>query len=151
MLTGKYNAYKSNRGFTLIEALVSLLVFSIGLMGIAGLQMTSLRSSTSAHWHSQATWLAYEMSDRMRANQLGVDNGDYDLVDTASPPSDPGCMLTGCTPTQMSDLDKYDWSLSIDNLPNGVGTVVRNNNQFTITITWDEANGQTNFAMTVEI
>src|SRR5262249_56408603 len=56
------------RGFTLIEALVALLVLSIGLLGVAALQLTSLRSNPSSSFRSQATLLAYDVVDRMRAN-----------------------------------------------------------------------------------
>jgi type IV pilus assembly protein PilV len=65
------------RGFTLIEAMVALLVLSIGLLGVAGLQLTSLRSNTSSSYRSQATFLAYDIADRMRANRQAAMAGSY--------------------------------------------------------------------------
>ena len=57
-------------GMTLIETLVALLVLSIGLLRCrAALQMTSLRNNHAAHTRSQATALAYDIADRMRANR----------------------------------------------------------------------------------
>ncbi len=57
------------RGFTLVEALVALLALSIGLLGIAGMQLTGMRANMSAGWRSQATYLGYDIIDRMRANR----------------------------------------------------------------------------------
>ena len=61
---------KCNAGFSMMEVLVSALVLSIGLLGLAGLHVTSIRSSHSSFYRSQATLLAYEIADRMRANPL---------------------------------------------------------------------------------
>ncbi len=58
-------------GFTLVEALVALLAPSIGLLGVAGLQLSGLRNNLSAAWRSQATYLSYDIIDRMRANRDG--------------------------------------------------------------------------------
>lgn len=57
-------------GISLIEMLIALLVLSFGLLGMAGLQTYSLRNNTSAYQRSQATMLAYDIVDRMRANRL---------------------------------------------------------------------------------
>ncbi len=59
---------KTNTGFTLIEVLIAMLVLAVGLLGLAGLQATSLRNNQSAYNRSQATQLAYDLADRMRAN-----------------------------------------------------------------------------------
>ena len=59
----------SQRGTTLVETLVALLVLSIGLLGVAALQLTSLRNNRSAHLRSQAQVMAYDITDRMRANR----------------------------------------------------------------------------------
>lgn len=67
-----------NRGFTLIEVLVALLILSVGLLGIAGMQTLSLQMNVSARQSSQATFLAYDIIDRMRANKSAALNGDYD-------------------------------------------------------------------------
>ena len=61
-----------NAGFTLIEVLIAMLVLAVGLLGLAGLQATSLRNNQSAYNRSQATQLAYDIADRMRANSAGI-------------------------------------------------------------------------------
>lgn len=57
-------------GFSMIELLVALLVLSIGLLGVAALMATSMRNSQSANYRTQATNLAYEITDAIRANLI---------------------------------------------------------------------------------
>jgi type IV pilus assembly protein PilV len=71
---------RAGRGFTLIETLVAVLVLSIGLLGIAALQLTSLQSNSTATQRSQATFLAYDIVDRMRANKRQAVAGDYNIT-----------------------------------------------------------------------
>src|SRR6185295_1538044 len=71
---------RRSRGFTMIEVLVSLVVLSIGLLGVAALQLTSLRSNHSSAMRSQATFLAYDIIDRMRANRAAAIAGKYDIA-----------------------------------------------------------------------
>lgn len=63
-------AIRANRGFTLIEVLVSLVVLAIGLLGLAMLQTTNLRLAQSANERTIATNLAYELMDDIRMNRL---------------------------------------------------------------------------------
>jgi type IV pilus assembly protein PilV len=65
------------RGITLIEVLVAVLIFSIGLLGVAGLLVMSVRSNHAAYLRTQVTFLAQSMADRMQANPIGVWSGDY--------------------------------------------------------------------------
>ena len=65
------------RGFTLMEVLIAILILSIGMLGMAGLQTRSLQMNQSAHLSSQASYLAYEIVDRMRANRTAALNGSY--------------------------------------------------------------------------
>src|SRR5215469_7388300 len=64
-------------GFTLLEVLIALLVFSLGLLGLAGLLVVSVKTNHSAYLRTQASFLAHGMADRMRANSLGLWNGSY--------------------------------------------------------------------------
>ncbi len=83
------SADRNVNGFSLLEVLIALLVLSIGLLGLAGLQGTGLRYNHSAYLRSQATFQTYDMADRMRANLRGVQQGDYNNV--SGIPTDPGC------------------------------------------------------------
>jgi type IV pilus assembly protein PilV len=55
-------------GFTMIELLIALLILAVGLFGMASLMMTSMKSNQSAAMRSQASWLAYDIVERMRLN-----------------------------------------------------------------------------------
>lgn len=127
------------RGFSLIEVLVSLVVTSIGLLGLAGLQANGLRNNTTAYIRTIATQQAYDITDRMRANRAGIAAGDYDTI-TATV-ADPGCTAEGgaCTPAEMAAYDAYIWnSANAALLPGGLGTVTRAGDLFTVTLMWDE-------------
>lgn len=65
-------------GFSLIEVLITVLILGVGLLGLALLQSISLRNGTSAAHRTQATNLAYEMIDMIRANR--PEAGNYNLI-----------------------------------------------------------------------
>jgi type IV pilus assembly protein PilV len=98
-----------NAGFTLIEVLIAMVVLAVGLLGLAGLQVTSLRNNQSAYNRSQATQLAYDLADRMRANVAGV--ATY-TTGTASAIAN--CKnITGCSPVEMATNDLYEWNCTV--------------------------------------
>jgi type IV pilus assembly protein PilV len=72
-----YKQYKRMSGLSLIEILVTVVVLSIGLLGIAGMQAFGMRYSHDSYARSQANILANELIERMHANPNGVANGDY--------------------------------------------------------------------------
>lgn len=113
---------KRASGFTLLEVLIALVVLSIGLLGVAGLQLSGLRANHSSALRSQATYLAYDMADRMRANIQGVNAGNYNNL--SGDPGDPGCVFSACTPALMAQTDLHEWnSANATNLPSGAGAV----------------------------
>ncbi|HHJ37997.1 MAG TPA: type IV pilus modification protein PilV [Methylothermaceae bacterium] len=120
-----FTRYQS--GFTLVEILVSVLVLGIGLLGLAGLQTTGLKSNHSANLRTQATLLAYDMADRIRANKAGVDGGFYDKP-TAT---DKGCVWDGntpnnCTAQELAQHDAQEWLDTLAReLPQGTGIVCK--------------------------
>ena len=104
-----------SRGFTLLEVLIALLIFSLGMLGLAGLMVVSVKTNNSAYLRTQASFLAQSMADRMRANtsQINAYNGDYD----SSTAGAAGC--TTCDPAGLVDRDRAVWSQQlIDSLPN---------------------------------
>jgi type IV pilus assembly protein PilV len=151
--TGR-NAIRRDKGFTLIEVLVSVLILSLGLLGVAGLQTFSLRSNQSAFYRSQATAAAYDIIDRMRANAQGVTGGNYNALDSANLPADPDCITSGCTASELADYDIRDWANhSLASLPSGSGTVTvddmgtaadSSDDVFVVTVRWTDATDQTN-------
>lgn len=74
-------------GFSMVEVLVALLILSIGLLGLAGMQTRSVQMNQSAAQSSQANFLAYDILDRMRANRNAAVNGDYNRTLTQPVPT----------------------------------------------------------------
>lgn len=144
------------RGFSLVEALVALVVMSIGLLGIAALYVESLRSGTSALLRSQAVALASDMADRIRANPTA--GTAYAKTVDANGTVTAACnAATGtCTVDQMAANDIAQWAVLVDDrqddpskgplaLPAGRGTVAVSATTprvYTITVSWTES-GQT--------
>jgi type IV pilus assembly protein PilV len=121
------------KGFTLIEALVALVVLSVGLLGVAGLQMIGLRANLSAASRTQASYLADDIIDRMRANTTGVTNGEY-------APLAFGATIAGTT-TAAKDVQA--WVAELRTLPAGQGSIAVDlaTNIATVTIKWVDSRG----------
>lgn len=145
----KLNLATLTGGFTLIEILVTLLILSIGLLGVASMQVQGMRNNQSAYLKSQASILAYDMADRMRSNEARALAGDYAPFDTkGNVPNSPNCSSTvaGCNAANIVTSDLAEWSALIDGtvsgiamLPDAQGTIsVDGGNEFTITISWQE-------------
>jgi type IV pilus assembly protein PilV len=116
---------RSVRGFTLIEALIALLVLTIGLLGAAGMLLTSVRNSHNSYLRSQASFIADSLVERMRANPLAIWNGKYNGKLDGTTPAAGVCAATGCTPAQVADRDRTAIAnMVIQHLPGGVGDVV---------------------------
>ena len=109
-------------GFTLIEVLVSAMILSIGLVGVAGLQVVSLKNNQSAYMRSQVSAMAYDLADRMRSNVSGAEAGFYDPAAAATRAP---CLTTvGCSAQQLAQNDLAEWTASLAaNLPMGTGFV----------------------------
>jgi type IV pilus assembly protein PilV len=159
---GVAHSVRGTKGFTLIEVLVSLIVLAIGLLGIAKLMLASSHSNDSAYLRSQATALAYEMLDNMRANRQEAlpPNSSYNTVAAAPvvfPFSGTACVGTACTtPTQVALYDVFQWGMRLDansglvpagTLPNGRGSVTTvtngsNDTTVTIVVSWNDSVAQ---------
>lgn len=59
---------KPQRGFTMIEVLVAVLVLAIGLLGVAGVQLVSMQQTVNSTLRSEATMYAQTVAERLRAN-----------------------------------------------------------------------------------
>jgi len=126
------DARHSMRGFTLLEVLVAIVVLSIGLLGLAGLMASSLKNSHSAYQRTQATWLAYDALDRMRANRQVAMAGGYNLALGATP---------GGSALAAIDLGEWDAALA-NTLPAGKGSIaVAAGGAVKIVVQWNDARG----------
>jgi len=152
---------KRERGFSLLEVLIALVVLSVGLLGIAGLQTFSLQFNHQSYERTQATILISEMFDRMMANPAAARAGKYDDVQALTPASGyayGSCLTTGCaTTSELANYDIFVWKTAIANsrMSQGTGQIARKNIGNTgsfvydITITWVENNLTATQTMTV--
>jgi type IV pilus assembly protein PilV len=100
---------RRQRGVSLIEVLIAVLIFSIGLIGLASLMMMAARSNHAAYQRTQVTFLADGMADRMRSNPLGLWNGSYN--EKKYPVSgSTDCERAACSPASLATRDKQVWS-----------------------------------------
>jgi type IV pilus assembly protein PilV len=127
---------RSTGGFTLLEVLIALVVLSIGLLGIAALQGVGLRSSHGAQLASQASLLAYDMADRIRANPqnfAAYAGFSTETVDCGQPlPTAP-----------LAAADLAEWACSVEAvLPDGSATIAGAQaggiDTYTITVEWQD-------------
>ncbi len=127
----------------MIEALVSLVIISIGLLGVATLQISGIKQSSSAQWHSQAVWANYEMTDRISANSAAV-FASYAGIDTDNNYSQ-NCTTNPCTPAQMITADAQQWKAQVSQLPLGRGVISSSNaNTLDVTVMWQDPAGNHN-------
>ncbi|TWC11252.1 MULTISPECIES: type IV pilus modification protein PilV [unclassified Pseudomonas] len=117
---------RPQEGMTLIEVLVAVLILGVGLLGAAMIQLNALKYTDSSRMTSQASFIAYDMLDRIRANS----GADY----TVAPPSSPNLNVT-------RDQDLYDFKTNITSFggATATGTIALNQRVYTITISWDDA------------
>jgi type IV pilus assembly protein PilV len=114
---------KKQRGFTLLEVLVALIVLSVGLLGLTGLQANSLRNNHGAFLRSQATVAINDIMDRMRANRAEAKDGGYALA-FATTKGSLGVPCTTCTtPQQLRTRDQVEWLDQVERLPGGDGEI----------------------------
>ncbi len=139
-------------GFSLIEAMVALVVVSVGMIGIAGLYGQGLSASRTALYRTQAVNLAADMADRIRVNRLGGANyGGPAANNNCDPPG-----AVNCTPAQMAAHDLFVWTNQVQQqMPTGVGTVVVVGTApptYTITVNWQETRlGAVNYQLAIRV
>lgn len=133
------------RGFTLVESLVALVVLSIGLLGIAALYLDSLRASRTALYRTQAVNLASDIAERIRANRDAFIS--YSVAFGEVPVATSGCETTAsCTPQQLAETDVALWKAEIMGggdvlgpLPQGDGQIIvtaGTPNVYEVTVRW---------------
>ena len=111
-------------GFSLIEVMVTAVILSASLLGIAQLQTTSIKNSQDSYLRSAANTLAYEIVDRMRANKTIASTTTNYAITIGSTVTASNCETTDCTPAQLAVYDKEAWKyLLANNLPGGDGAV----------------------------
>ncbi|MGA9422631.1 MAG: type IV pilus modification protein PilV [Rhodanobacteraceae bacterium] len=125
------------RGFTLLEVLIALLIFSFGMLGLAALQSFSVKANQSANYRSQATALTNTMLDNIRANRDYIQSyysSDYAAGDdcTTSDPPD------GATQAEF-DVNNWRYQVSCE-LPAGEAAIAPiSANEVAVCIRWSDS------------
>ena len=125
---------RGQAGFTLLEILIAVVIFSIGLLGIAGLQVAGMRFTHDSQLRSIAVAQAETMADLMRANEFGMQSGFYNVQGAMPTAFNPDCSAVLCTSQQRAVYDLKVWNTkttgsplqsNADVLPQGRGVVCR--------------------------
>ena len=120
-------------GMTLIEVLVALLVFSVGMLGVAMLQLSALKHTDSAMRSTQVSFIAQDLLERVRANPAA----NYSLASLSHAPA-------SGNPDIPRDQDLFDFA---EQLRHAVGEDVQASvavtaNQATVTLDWNDSRAQ---------
>lgn len=116
-------------GFSMLEVLVTIVIMSVGLLGLAGLTAASMRNNHGAYHRTQAVWLAYDIADRMRANRASAIGGGYNHALGAAAPAGGA----------INQVDLQQWIARLSGLPNGTGSVnVAADQSVIIIVQWDD-------------
>ncbi|MGI9227617.1 MAG: type IV pilus modification protein PilV [Gammaproteobacteria bacterium] len=158
---------QSQQGLSLIEILVTVVILSIGLLGIAATQTVGMGYSHDSYLRSQATMMINELTERMSINLAAVDNNDFAINANyamggcgvaPAPICEAGVV---CTPVQLATYDMYRVACGfnaggsdgiVNIFPNGTLNITcidsdgadadacTNGSNHQITITWQRAN-----------
>lgn len=122
------NFKEHQKGTSLIEVLVTLLIFAVGLLGFAGLQVNALQSTSDSAQRSQAVWINQELAERMRAN-AEASNAVYTAAaancsnlpaqmctDYFNPITATKVNATECTAAQVAAFDIWEAQCSYSNV-----------------------------------
>lgn len=128
---------KGESGFSMIEVLIALVVLALGLLGFALLQTMNLRYTQSANQRTQATNLAYDLIDQMRANSLAA--AQYQAA-TFLPNTQTGqnCSRPVGTTTYVDNTDRWKCQVAESLGPQSSANVTYANREVTVVITWSE-------------
>ncbi|SIQ39019.1 type IV pilus modification protein PilV [Marinobacterium stanieri] len=122
MIITRYKPLNQERGSTIVEVIIALIVVTVGLLGLLGMQVYSVKGNQSAYLRSQATILAGELVDAMRAERIQAREGDFDDGEAGF---------------------RANWDARLVTIlgAGAAGTLVRDDNNVSITVTWTDDRG----------
>ncbi len=124
---------QQQKGFSLIEVLVTMVIISFGLLGIAGVIVNSMKNNQSSYARTQASVLANDIIDRMRANRTTAETDPYayNLALGAAVPAGNTVVL--------NDLSQWRAALAAA-MPAGTGSItMADATQVTVVVQWNDA------------
>lgn len=146
-------AVRHQRGISLIESLVAIVVMALGILGVLGVQMRTLTDTSTAVRRAQAIRLIDDLSERMRVNPnalLIINDYESGYSQKGSALTAANCASTAstaCTPAEQAKYDLKQWKTTVEQtLPGGQAsiflapgeTVDANRRQLGVIIAWRE-------------
>lgn len=145
------NPIGGQRGFTMLEILVTLFLLTMWLLASAGVQSSTLQFTKAAQFRTQAVHLATEISERMQANKAAAVAGSYNYAGGDSSSSPASCTAALCNTDQLAAFDLAEWSARVAAaLPSGTATItnagVNNPISYQIVISWTDRRGDRTYS-----
>lgn len=122
----------AQQGFTMIEVLISIILLSIGVLGMVGMQAWALRSNQQARFQGTAVQLSRDLGEMMRSNTaiagIQASASDPYLIDDSAAPASPAgtaaCYNAACSTLDLATADAQDWYARAYNSLPGIRVVV---------------------------
>lgn len=152
------------KGASLLEVLVSIIILAIGMLGIASMLLVSNQANNSNYMKQQATQTIYNIFEKIRANRQAAAKGHYNVTNiggngvpmTVNSPMT-HCSGAACTPTQLASYDTWSWfTTDLAKLPYGCGSITTvpaanaGPTLVTVTVQWDDSPAQASLGATSE-
>lgn len=116
-------------GFSLLEVMIAVFVTAIGVLGAAAMQLNALKYTDSSRLSSQASFIVYDVIDRIRANADPAQLDQYDIASIGAVPGNANTVLA---------TDLIDFANAVSALPGGAGSIDVNGSQVSVEISWAE-------------
>lgn len=146
---------RRQRGITMVESMVALVVLGTGMLGIASLYVASLKAERNALTRTNAVNLVNDMLDRIRANGVARDAYDTSKYTAGGGPKDQKCVADkdNCSTTKLAEDDLFRWIASAKSTLPGTPTAsvgvtlgaAGKSDRFQVMVTWREAGEDADF------
>lgn len=149
----KIGAIAAQRGFSMIEILVTMLIISLAMLGSAGLQAYSMKTNLGGQFRNQAAFYVTDIIERMESNKAGAIAGSYALAAGTAVPNaiTTQCDTGVCSSAQLAAYDLNNWQFGLAAaLPQGTGVITQttagNPSTYTVQVSWVDRSTDTKYA-----
>jgi len=143
---------RTSGGSVLLEALVGILIFSIGILALVAMQAESIRNTSEAKYRNDASYLANQIIGRMWADRVKAD-GSNNLGSYAHRTGGTVCNPSGASSAYGSVTDWLaDVTATLPNAPASKQQItVGANNLVTVTLCWQTGSTSHNLVVSAQI
>jgi type IV pilus assembly protein PilV len=141
-LTNRLPGARAQRGFSMLEILITLFLLTMWLLASAGVQSSSLQFTKAAAFRTQAVYLATELAERMQANKTAAVAGSY-VYSGGTISSSTDCTTALCSSSNLATFDLAEWTGRVTAaLPNATISITTagaaNPITYTIVVSWTD-------------